>query len=198
MKDILIIGCGGHAKSIIEIINKEEWNIVGIIGQENEKNRKILNYKVIGTDNDIELLRKKYSFVFVAIGQIGSSNKRRSIIKNMKNYRFSFPIIKSKYSIVSSDVTINSGTSIGHGVIINPGAKIDDHCIINTKSLLEHDVEIGKYCHISTGVIINGGVKIGNNSFIGSGAIIREGLEIPPNSVISAGKRVMGWPIMDV
>ena len=195
MKNLLIIGCGGHAKSIIEIINKEEWNIVGLIGKENEKKGGFLSYKVIGTDEDLEELRRKYLYGFVAIGQIGFPNKRIKIINYMRTLNFKFPKIVSQFSIISENSIIKEGTSIGHGVVINSGAEINKHCIINTKALLEHDVKIGEYCHISTGVIINGGVKIGNNSFVGSGVIIREGLEIPPNTIISAGKRVMGWPL---
>ena len=74
MQDLLIVGCGGHSKSIIEIINKEEWKIVGLIGKDNELKRTIGDYEVIGTDKDLGLLREKYLYGFVAIGQIGSPN----------------------------------------------------------------------------------------------------------------------------
>ena len=69
MQDLLIVGCGGHSKSIIEIINKEEWNIVGLIGKDSEQKRIVGDYEVIGTDKDLGLLRKKYLYGFVAIGQ---------------------------------------------------------------------------------------------------------------------------------
>ena len=42
---------------------------------------------------------------------------------------------------------------MGHGAIVNAGAVVGDHCIINTRSLIEHDAQIGDYCHISTGVL---------------------------------------------
>ena len=84
---------------------------------------------------------------------------------------------------------------MGHGVIVNAGAEIGSHCILNTRSLIEHDVSIDSFCHISTGALINGGVTIGQGSFVGA-VHIRESLVIPPGSVISAGKRVMGWPLL--
>ena len=68
MQDLLIVGCGGHSKSIIEIINKEEWNIVGLIGKDSEQKRIVGDYEVIGTDKDLGLLREKYLYGFVAIG----------------------------------------------------------------------------------------------------------------------------------
>ena len=196
MKEILLIGCGGHCKSIIDIIESEKkWNIIGLIGQKKDVGMTTLNYPVIGTDQDLISLRKKYDYSFVAIGKIGQGNKRKSIINNLKSLDFFIPSLISKFSIVSRYSSIGTGSSIGHGVIVNAGAKIASHCIINSRSIVEHDVNIGDFCHISTGTIINGGVSIGENSFIGSGTIIREGIRIPPNTVISAGKRIMGWPV---
>ena len=48
-----------------------------------------------------------------------------------------------------------------HGAIINSNTTIGSNCIINTKSLIEHDCLIGHNVHISTGAIINGHTKIG-------------------------------------
>ena len=47
-----------------------------------------------------------------------------------------------------------------HGAIIHPGAKIGKNCIINTNSIIEHDVEVKDNCHISTKAIINGSSTI--------------------------------------
>ena len=47
--------------------------------------------------------------------------------------------------------SLGSGTSVGHGVIVNAGARVGDYCILSN-SLIEHDAVIGDYCHVSTGV----------------------------------------------
>ena len=199
MNKILLIGCGGHCKSIIDIIESaEKWKIIGLIGQLKEVGIKNLNYPVIGTDQDLLTLRENCEYSFVAIGKIGLEDKRKSIINNLINLDFLIPSLISKFSTISKYSSIGIGCSIGHGAIINSVAKIGPHCIINSGSIIEHDVNIGEFCHISTGTIINGGVSIGENCFIGSGTIIREGIKIPPNTVISSGKRIMGWPIMEI
>ena len=195
MKEVIILGCGGHAKSVIDIIlSNNDWKIKGLIGKKEELNKSVLNYKVIGTDDDLEEISHYISELILGIGQIGTSRKRQEIVKDIEKYNFNFPSIKSKYSIVSLNSSIGEGTTVGHGAIINADSNIGSHCIINSSALIEHDVEINNFCHISTGAVINGNVIIGEGSFIGSGAIIREGLKIPRNSVISAGKVVMGWP----
>ncbi len=194
-KKIIIIGCGGHARSIIELIEStNEWNIVGLVGLENELNKKIMGYEVIGTDADLKELRKTCSNCFIAIGQIKDPKKRISISNILKNLKFNIPSIYASSAVVSKSALIKSGVSIGHGAIINANVVIGENCIINTGAVIEHDSKICDFCHISTGVLINGGVKIGDRSFIGSGAIIRENIEIPSNTILSAGRIILHWP----
>ena len=160
-KDIIIIGCGGHAKSIIEILeSSNKWNIIGLIGLEKELNKKVLGYKVIGTDKDLKNLRKICSNCFIGIGQIKDSKKRINIADKLKYLKFTIPIIYASSSIISKSAFIKSGTSIGHGVIVNANAIIGENSIINTNSVIEHDAEIGDFCHMGTGVLINGGVRL--------------------------------------
>tara|TARA_A100001388_G_scaffold277523_1_gene269213 strand:- start:3727 stop:4329 length:603 start_codon:yes stop_codon:yes gene_type:complete len=198
MNEIIIIGCGGHATSIIDLVeNSEGWIIKGFIAQDGELKRELLGYNVMGFESDLAHISKDYKNAVIGVGQIGSSNTRQIILKRLKPHNLLFPSIKSKFSYVSKHSQIGEGTTIGHGAIINSNVKIGNHCIINSASLIEHDSSIGDFCHISTGTILNGNVHIGKGSFIGSGAIIREGITIPENSIVSAGKRIMGWPPID-
>ncbi len=197
MNKVLLVGCGGHAKSIIDVVeNSQNWQIGGLVGSKKEIGNKVLGYEVLCCDNELNEMRKIFDFAFVSVGKIGECTKRNMIFENLNFYNFQIPTLISRKAYISPHASLEKGSFIGHGVIINSAAKIGSNCIINSNALIEHDVEIGKNCHISTGVIINGGCKIGENSFIGSGAILRERLVIPQNSTISAGKRVMGWPLI--
>ncbi len=196
MKPLLLLGCGGHARSIMDIlVDNQSWSIIGLIGLPQEVGTNILGNKVLGTDIDLPYFREICSHAFLAIGQIGIDGRRIQITNKLKKLNFKTPSIISSFSRVSRYASIAPGTSVGHGVIVNAGAKVGEGCIINSQALIEHDVQISDHCHISTGAIVNGGVSIGSNSFIGSGAILREGLVLPPNTIISAGKRIMGWPV---
>tara|TARA_Y100000589_G_scaffold329009_1_gene374497 strand:+ start:33169 stop:33771 length:603 start_codon:yes stop_codon:yes gene_type:complete len=198
MKDLLIIGCGGHARSVIDVINENaEWQIKGLIGLKEEVGKSVMDYPIIGDDLYLSKLRKNFDNVFLAIGKIGLDNRREKILKKLEFLDFTFPSVISKYSIISRYSVIGEGTFIGHNVVVNVNAKIGKNCILNTRSIVEHDSVIGENCHLSTGAIINGGVKIGHNSFIGSNSVIRENLTIPANTIISSGKRIMGWPLRE-
>ena len=71
-----------------------------------------------------------------------------------------------------------------HGAVVNAGAKVGKNCIINSKSLIEHDVR-GDNCHISTRATLNGGVII-KNSFIGSSSVIRQNITIGEKCFINS------------
>lgn len=197
MNKVLLIGCGGHAKSVIDVVeSSKNWQIGGLVGLEKEIGNKVLGYEVLCSDNELNEMRKLFDFAFVSVGKIGDCTKRNIIFENLNFYNFQIPNLISRKAYISSHASLGQGSFVGHGVIVNSDVKIGANCIINSNALIEHDVEIGKNCHISTGVIINGGCKIGENSFIGSGTILRESLKIPQDSTISAGKRVMGWPLI--
>ena len=196
MKPILLVGCGGHSRSLIELIESTaEWTIVGLVGLPEQVGGRVLGYPVMGTDCDLAALRAECDSAILAIGQIPDPTQRQSLVAELEHHSFMFPTVVSPHAVVSKHATLLYGTTVGHGAIVNAGAVVGKHCILNTCSLIEHDAVIGDYSHVSTGVLVNGGARIGPGSFIGSGAIVRDGINLPPNSVVSAGTRVMGWPI---
>lgn len=192
---LLLIGSGGHARAVIDIIESaSEWQIIGLLGQSSEIGSMVLGYPVLGSDDNLAVLRNHADGAILALGHLGSATKRQALALHLQSLDFMMPAIVSAHAVVSRHAALGAGTTVGHGAIVNAGARVGRHCIINSQALIEHDAVIGDHCHISTGVVINGGVSIGEASFIGSGSMIRESLVLPSKTVISAGKRVMGWP----
>lgn len=193
---ILLIGCGGHARSLIDVVESSgRWHVLGLVGLPEQVGEKVLGYPVLGCDQDLPSLRQQCTHALLAVGQIGFPSHRQRLASELERLAFVLPAVISGRAHVSRHAQLGSGLSVGHGVIVNAGARVGDWCILNSNALIEHDAVIGNYCHVSTGALVNGGVKIGDSSFIGSGAVLREGLTLPPQTVISAGKRVMGWPM---
>lgn len=191
MKEIILIGGGGHCKSCIDVIEAEnKYKIAGIIDKKDLRKDDILGYKVIGTDEDLLELFKKYKYALITIGQLDSPELRKNIFSKLKKIGFLLPSIISPRAYLSNHSSIEEGTIIMHDVIINANSKIGKNCIINTKALVEHDVNIKDNCHISTSSIINGHCTINKDSFIGSNSTIVHCVEINNNSFIKAGSLV--------
>tara|TARA_B100001123_G_C14973923_1_gene892819 strand:- start:233 stop:841 length:609 start_codon:yes stop_codon:yes gene_type:complete len=184
MKKIILIGAGGHSRSCIDVIEMQrKYKIIGLI---DNKKKSSLNYKIIGSDNELKKFSKKIHYALITIGQITNSKIRENLFKKALNCGFKFPTIISPLSYVSKHASIEEGTIVMHGSIINAGAKIGKNCIINSKSLIEHDVVIGDHCHLATRSTVSGGVTIKRNSFVGSCSVIKQNLKIGKNCFINA------------
>lgn len=192
MKQLLLVGAGGHCKACIDVIEQiGEWQIAGIIDRKDSGVEAVLGYPVIGYDDDLGELKKQYEYAFVTVGQIGSSKLKVKLFNQLNLLGFKQPSLVSTLAYVSKHALIGQGTIVMHYAVVNAAAKIGDNCIINTKALIEHDAVIENHCHISTGATINGGVVVGDQCFIGSHATTKQTINIPAESFIKAGAVVV-------
>ncbi len=193
MEQILLVGGGGHCKSVIDVIEQEgKYEIAGIVDKKELIGKKVLGYSIIGCDDDLVVLFEKYRYAIVTVGQIQSNTIRVKLFNNLKKIGYKLPFIISPLAYVSSYANIEEGSIVMHHVLVNANAKIGYNCIINTKALIEHDVIIESHCHISTAAIINGGTKIKEGTFFGSNAVSREYVETHKNDFVKANSIYKG------
>lgn len=185
---ILLIGGGGHCKSVIDVIETEDsFAIGGIIDRKEFIGEKVLGYEVIGCDDDLEKLFAQFKYAMVTVGQIKSPDLRIKLFNQIQSIGYETPPIISPRAYISKYASIGKGTVIMHDVLVNANAVVGDNCIINTKALIEHDCIIKNHCHISTGAVLNGSTRIEEGSFFGSNAFSKEGAIIEKRSFIKAG-----------
>ena len=187
--EILLIGGGGHCKSVIDVIEQEgKYSIAGIIDKKELIGTDVLGYKVIACDDDLPNLFQKYKYAIVTVGQIKSNVLKVKLFNILKEIGYKLPVIVSPLAYVSKHSSVDEGTVIMHNALVNADATVGKNCIINTKALIEHDSIIEDNCHISTAAVVNGGVTIKENTFFGSNATSKEYIEI--NNFVKAGSLV--------
>ena len=188
MKDIILIGGGGHCKAAIDVIEQEgHFNIIGIVDKSENLGQSVLGHQIICDDSDLINLLKSCDNALITIGQISSPLLRINLFDKLLKLGFKLPVIVSPRAYVSNHSTIGVGSIIMHDALIGAGASVGDNCIINSKSIIEHGSKIGHHCHISTNAVINGEVVLGEGSFIGSGAVTKECIKIDNNFFAKAG-----------
>ena len=191
MKNLILIGGGGHCKSCIDVIEEvNEYKIAGILDTQDKVGQKIFDYEIIGTDDDIEKYAKEGYEFLITLGQISSADLRKKLFNQIKNAGGKLATVISPLSYVSKHAKIGEGTIVMHAAIVNAGACIGENCIINTKTLIEHDCTICDNCHVAVGAVLAGGVNLGNDSFIGANATVVQYLDLPAKSFIKAGELV--------
>lgn len=189
--EIIIIGAGGHAKVVVDLIEKrqtllnEKISIFGII-DDNYIEKDFLGYSYLGKIDDLKKIEnyKKKKYIIA----IGNNEIREKISKKLG---VNFISLVHPTAILGKSVKIGVGTVVMAGAIINSLTTIGNHSIINTGAIVEHDCIVEDYVHISPKAAVAGGVKIGRSSWIGIGSSIIQGIEIGKDVTIGAGSVVV-------
>ena len=192
-KKLILLGGGGHCKSCIDVIEQEGiYKIIGILDTKELMGQTVLDYTIIGTDDDInQYIAQDCSFL-ITVGQIKSSAVRYKLALLLNKGNATLATVISPRAYISKYASISEGTIVMHDALVNASAIIGKHCIINTKALIEHDATIEDFCHISTSAVINGGVKVQSGTFFGSRAISQEYVTTEKNDFIKAGSIYKG------
>lgn len=188
MKNLYLVGGGGHCKSCIDVIETEKkFQIKGIFDLEENLGKFILNYPIIDVDKNLFKYISNENYFLITIGQIKNFEVRERVLQNLLNLKANLATVISPRAYVSSHSTIEEGSIVFHDALINPSTRVGKNCIINTKALIEHDCEIGNTVHISTGAIVNGGCKVSSHTFVGSQSVLEEGAVLEEGSLVPAG-----------
>ena len=186
-KPIFLIGSGGHASVLEEIISLTDKKLIGILDPNRKPGEKCLNSVVLGGDELIdEYLPEDISLVN-GVGILPGNNKRTEISKKYREKGFSFSTLIHPSAVLSSEVEIEEGVQIMAGATIQRNVKIGKDSIINTNSSVDHDCLVGESVHISPGVTLGANVIIGNCSHICLGSSLIQNIKIGKGSIVAAG-----------
>ena len=181
-----IIGYSGHSYVILDSALKSKLICKGYYDR-NKKKFNPFDIDYLGLEDNID----SNEIIFITIGD----NKiRRNIYEDLIKKDFiTFLNIIDPTSSISKLAFIKPDSSISIGVnsAINSLAKIETGVIINTGTIIEHEVKIGKFSHVGPNATICGDANIGENVFIGANAIVKQGVRIGDNSIIGAGSVVL-------
>jgi UDP-perosamine 4-acetyltransferase len=205
---IIILGAGGHAKSVIEALRLCNKNIIGITTVEDYPKKEFKGIPILGNDDQIEKFLPANVYLVNAIGSTSTTEHRKNIFYHFKKKGYNFMDVIHPSAVVSSEATLGEGVQIMAGAIVQSDCSIGENTIINTKASLDHDCVIGAHVHIAPGTTLSGNVLIKNQVHIGTGAVIIQGICVGSNSLIGAGavviqnvesgKKVVGVPAKEI
>lgn len=184
MKNVIIIGTGGHAKVIADIVIQSGDNLIGFLTSDTEITE-FVGKPVLGRDTDF--LKFPNAYYIIAIG---NANVRERISASMPHVRW-YTAIHPKAIISGLNTTVGEGTVIMANAVVNPFVKVGRHCIINSNAVVEHDNYLSDFVHVSVGAKLAGTVRIGARTWIGVGASVINAIEICKDCMIGAGAVVI-------
>ncbi|MEW6600342.1 MAG: acetyltransferase [Nitrospirota bacterium] len=191
---IIILGGGGHAKVLIEIIRLEgRYEIAGILDPRFEKGLVISGVPVIGGDDLLPgiLERDRIGYACIGIGSVRDNSLRKNLYEKVIQIGFAAPSLIHPRAVVSGSSKISEGAQVMANSVVQPCGFIGENTIINTGAIVEHDCNIGRHVHVCPGAVLSGECIVGDETFIGAGATIVNGIKIGKNVTIGAGSLVL-------
>ena len=206
MKEICIVGLGGHSKVIRDIIlSLNSYKIVAYLDDKFD----CLEYReeaIYGPISSAKKLTSESDILFIVA--IGNNVVRKRIIDEINLPSTKYAVLVHPSAIVSPSTSIGYGTVIMPGSVINANTIVGNHAIINTGAIVEHDNNIADFAHISPNATLTGTVRVGEGTHIGAGATVIPNTTIGSWSVVGAGatvtrdvlanKKVIGTPAKSV
>ena len=187
--ELVVFGCGGHAKVVIEAVLAGGPNgRIHIVDDDPEAiGRSVLGIPVSGGR---DWLASNAPGASVALG-IGGNRARLDVLDWLISQGREIEAVVHPSAHVGASVEVGAGTFFSAGSIANADARIGRGAIINTGASVDHDCVIGDGAHIGPGVRLCGDVRVGARSLIGVGSAVRPGISIGADVIVGAGSAVV-------
>lgn len=179
---LLLVGAGGLGRVSVEHVS-EKYDCF-FVDDAYKVGTDICGISIVGHVSDLAELRKEYHSLVVTIGD---NIIRESIYKKALQLKYDFPniicssVYISRYASIGmgcvflNNVCIQNGSTVGNGVLLNPGVEIhhdsyvDDYSLIYTNSVVRTLAKVGKRVRIGSNVTVSNEVIVPDDSDIRNG-----------------------------
>ena len=185
MEKIVLVGYGGHAKSVADCIERSgKYEIFGYTDVAAASSP----YRYLGNDDVLPaVFEQGVRNAALCIGYLGKGTLREVLYQRLKDIGFCLPVIQDPSAIVAQSAELGEGVFVGKGAIINAEAVVGKMTIINTKALVEHECRVGAFTHVAVAAVLCGQVEVGEAALIGASATVLDGRRILPRQIVAAG-----------
>lgn len=192
-KSCLIIGAGGHCRSLLAIAEEivdGEFSIKGILDTRPvSKEELILGVPVIGSTDDLNsYFQDGITDLFIALGD---NTQRMHYYDLAKRIGFNLPNLIAVDAYVSASSIIGDANLICRRAHVGPMAQIGNGNILNSSAILEHESSIGDFCHLAPASTVSGRSHIGDLVFLGVNATVIDKINVCDRVVVGAGAVVV-------
>lgn len=187
-----MIGAGGHAAVLAEILLEQNRQLIAVVSPDLIKeNSPLFGVTQISSDEELLTIYSPQDVELVnGVGSIPRNNIRSKLSTFFTGKGYSFSRVISQKAILSNFLTLEEGVQIMPGAVIQVNTVVGKNSIINTGAIVEHDCTIGANNHIAPGVTLSGGVITDSDVHVGTGANIIQGIHIGQAAVVGAGTTI--------
>ena len=190
MKNVIVIGAGGHAAELNEYIKYHNKNsdleTIRIVGFLDDNVLNYNNYQfsapLLGGISDHHIVSDCYYLIGIA-----NLVYRRKFVERFLSEGALFLTLIHNTAFISETATIGRGSIIGPFVNIGPNVKVGNFTLINSRCSLGHDTVVGDYNFISPNVCFSGFSRVGDDNLFGINSCTIPNIKVGNKNKIAAG-----------
>lgn len=190
MRDIVILGVGGHGRETLEVLEamRDDAAALRVIGflddAAGHAERSVHGLPVLGDRQ--WMLRPEARHVAVALG-LGAPAVRRAAAEWAKQHGIAVPPLRHPTSLVSRRVAIPDGVMLMSHARVSIDVQLGPFVHLNHASSVSHDCALGAFATLAPGAYLAGAVVLDEGAELGIGAVAIPGVHIGAWSVVGAG-----------
>jgi sugar O-acyltransferase (sialic acid O-acetyltransferase NeuD family) len=178
-RQVAVIGAGGHAAVVASVLLACGQEVAGFF----DDSASTWGSAILGIPVRGSLSRLASSGCTRAVLAVGDNRARKALAERL---RLDWVTAVHPFAWVHPDVPIGPGTIVCAGSVVQPGARIGSHVIINTRSSVDHHASVGDYSHLAVAHIAGGG-SVDEGVFLALGSIVLPKTHVGAWATVGAG-----------
>ena len=188
MKGLLIVGAGGHGRSVAEaVLAAGSYKVVGFVDDAASALQHVWALPVFGATADLTSYRE---YADVAIVAMGNNRLREELHGRLTVAGFELATVVHPKAVVSPRAVIGAGCAIMAGAIVGTEAQLGAGVIVNCGAVVDHDCRVDDFGHLGVNAAMSGGSVLGRSAWMQAGSVLGYGAIVEAWRVIGSGEAV--------
>ncbi len=185
MKRLMIVGAGGHGRSVAEaVLAAGKYKLAGFVDDAAPSLQYVWEWPVFGAAAGLASYRQHADAAIVAIG---NNRLREQLHQMLCPAGFELATVIHPKAIVSPSAVIGAGSAIMAGAIVGTEAELGVGVIINCAAVVDHHCQVEDFGHLSVNAGMAGGSVLGRSAWMQVGSVLGYGVKAESGFVLGPG-----------
>jgi sugar O-acyltransferase (sialic acid O-acetyltransferase NeuD family) len=195
MKRLLIIGIGGHGRSVAEAVllatqaqrhgQGQCFELTAFLDDTAQPQQHVWDWPVWGTTAMLHECRGRTDAVVVAVG---NNSLRAALHQRVHAAGLTLATVIHPTATVSPRAAIGAGSVVMAGAVVGTEAHLGEGVIVNCGAVVDHDCVVEAFAHLGGNASMAGGAILGRGAWMQTGTSLGYGAGLPAEAVLRVGE----------
>lgn len=192
MKSLLIVGAGGHGRSVAEaVLAAGKYKLAGFVDDAAPGLQHVWEWPVFGAAADLARYRQ---YADAAIVALGNNRLREELQQRLHAAGFELATVIHPGAIVSPRAVIGPGSAIMAGAVVGTEAQLGAGVIASCGAVVNHHCRVEDFGHLGVNAGISGGAILGRGAWMQAGSVLGYGVKVEAGGGIGT-RQGIEWEI---